>query len=299
MSDYQSNANKGTMWGGSSHALIRAVSIFCLTAFLITAMFMLFAYNGDRFSIVSSDQGLYIFDRKSVDLSYCTSDGKCITTAIKRPELPPMMEGMQGDMQSQPMGMMTPPPAPSANPQDIAYCQAVMQNNGGGNASWFGGANVPAQMNAAQQFVNNTQQNRGYAQTAFIPAPFQEGQQPLPQGASTPQDQGGILPTTSTTSSQGEQQTAQPLTNSPASTPSPVPNSANSSTALNQAPLVGTLPQAQTLSSSATQTAPAAPTTATEPQKPGSGILGGPVEAHTSAEPKATGNGGIDDLLGL
>ena len=277
MSDYQSNQNTGSSWSGCSHAMIRAVSIFCLTAFLITAMFMLFSHNGDRFSLVGSDQGLYIFDRKSVDVSYCTADGKCTTTLVKPQELPPMMSDMNMGNMPQPtsMGANTMMNTPQSSPQDVAYCQAVMQNNGNANA--FGMGDASNQMNAAQQFMNNQGKNNaqnslsGYSQTNVIPAAFPMTQNTSMNPNTQPQgDMGGtLLPATP------------PATrNTSAQAPVNAPAQAAPSTSIlggiggNNA-VQATLANAQ----------------------PGSGILGGGV-APAGNQQTASSNS-VDDLLGL
>ncbi len=65
-------------------AMVRATTIFCLTIFIVAGMGLFFAFYSERFTIVGSDHGVYVFDRKDVHLNHCDQEGTCRTVMLAK-----------------------------------------------------------------------------------------------------------------------------------------------------------------------------------------------------------------------
>ncbi|MBX9977828.1 MAG: hypothetical protein K2X98_06265 [Alphaproteobacteria bacterium] len=174
-------------------AMVRSMAIFCLTVLLITGAGLFFAFYTERFSIISGDQGIYVFDRKDIHLNHCNSDGECnAVNLIKSPAELASIQALVGPSTGN-MGAGN----NLLNPLNQQQCnqQQGQQNvrGSGTQASILGQgipktlptANIQNQMNAAQQQVNaqmNTGQNVMQQQPQLqAPVMPQAIQQPMPQ----------------------------------------------------------------------------------------------------------------------
>lgn len=66
-------------------SMIRSTSILCVTIFVIAGMALLYAYYSERYAIVPSQNGVFVFDRKDSHLNYCDGHGKCKAVILTKP----------------------------------------------------------------------------------------------------------------------------------------------------------------------------------------------------------------------
>ena len=61
---------------GDAMNIIRSTLMICITILLSVSMTLLYFYTEERFDIVKSKDGVFVFDRKTTSLNYCTKQ-KC------------------------------------------------------------------------------------------------------------------------------------------------------------------------------------------------------------------------------
>jgi hypothetical protein len=66
---------------------IKATIIFSLTTLILLAAYIAYQGKHERFVLLplKTDKGIYVFDRKSNSLNYCTSDNQCKLIKLNLP----------------------------------------------------------------------------------------------------------------------------------------------------------------------------------------------------------------------
>ena len=66
---------------------IKATMIFSLTALILLAAYIAYQGQHERFVLfpLKTDKGIYVFDRKSNSLNYCTGDNQCKLIKLNLP----------------------------------------------------------------------------------------------------------------------------------------------------------------------------------------------------------------------
>lgn len=102
-------------------SIVRSTLWFCGTALLIVVLSIVYGYHKNRFEIVKSPRGVYIFDRKTTVVNFC-DESRCHLVSPefvfpRQPLFPQQMMQQPQQMMQQPQQMMQSQrllPAPTA-----------------------------------------------------------------------------------------------------------------------------------------------------------------------------------------
>ena len=157
-----------------SHTLVKATAIFCFTLIIGAGMALFYAQYTDRFSIITTKEGVFVFDRKEASLNHCDNDANCKTILLARSPIETakaVCENMveQGRVATSSIGGGLIPfqqesgkpadlsPPPSSSPQGYPQTQAPLTPSmilGEGIPKGTPTAGVQHQLQAAQNMIN-------------------------------------------------------------------------------------------------------------------------------------------------
>lgn len=101
---------------------IRVTAMLCMTALVIITGALVYANKQDRYVILPQNNSMFIFDRQTASVNYCTADQCRLVMPYGSASMPGMMPGMA--MPGMPPGFqpfaMPNGSAPAANPQQAS-----------------------------------------------------------------------------------------------------------------------------------------------------------------------------------
>jgi hypothetical protein len=196
--DYKGKQTYSQYEGGRAMSVIKATLIFCFTLLVCVLIIVGFYHYQDRFVLVGTNEGLFVYDRKLHHLNHCNSE-ICKTLAIiKSPEELALLMPEVIQQPVQQSGMIC---YPDTNKQQFPQQQMNSQMLlGHPSASLTPSQVISNQLQSAQQSLNASQmlqqplptqaQQQNQISKPTTPTPIQKKmppQQVAPQQAQKPQ----------------------------------------------------------------------------------------------------------------